>query len=64
MLTCLDTNSTIIKHLEKFPDKNLINENLSDIANIMLYQSSQGTYTIDSPYSNCSHNLNRDYFLN
>lgn len=64
MLTCLNTNSTMIKHFEKFPDKNLINENLSDIANIMLYQSSQVAYTIDSPHPNCSHNLNGDYLLN
>lgn len=54
----------MIKHFEKFPDKNLINENLSDIANIMLYQSSQGAYTLDSPHPNCSHNLNGDYLLN
>lgn len=39
MLTYLNPNFTMIKHFEKFPDKSLVNENLSDIANIMLYQS-------------------------
>lgn len=39
MLTCLNPNFTMIKHLEKFPDKDLVNESLSDMANITLYQS-------------------------
>lgn len=39
MLTCFNSDLTNFRHFEKYPDKNLINKNLDDWANIILYQS-------------------------
>lgn len=39
MLTYFNPDLTDFRHLEKYPDKDLVNENLDNWANIMLYQS-------------------------
>lgn len=48
MIASFDKNKNNIKYYEPYPDKSVVNENLTDIAHIMLYQS----YGVVSPQMN------------